>query len=146
MAEYATTIDIDAEPEIVFEHLTTDDGMVAWMGQHADLDPTPGGRFAVDVSGSPIRGTYVEVDPPRRVVVTWGVAGSDEHPPGSSRVEFDLESIDGGTRLSLHHRDIPDVRAGNHERGWVHFLDRLVRAARGDVLGPDDWAPAVVQP
>ena len=51
MAEYATSIEIDAAPEVVFDYLTTEAGMTAWMGQHARLDPHPGGEFAVDIAG-----------------------------------------------------------------------------------------------
>src|SRR5262249_51597237 len=39
MAEYATSIDIDAPPDVVFSHLVTVEGMLAWMGQHARLEP-----------------------------------------------------------------------------------------------------------
>ena len=62
-------------------------------GQHAELDPTPGGVFAVDIDGHPVRGEYVEVDPPHRVVVTWGLLGSEQLPAGSSRVEFRLTAV-----------------------------------------------------
>ncbi|MFP3787315.1 SRPBCC family protein, partial [Burkholderia sp. SIMBA_024] len=74
----------------VFEYLVTAEGMTAWMGQYAELDPTPGGRFAVDIAGHAIRGEYLHVEHPRRVVVSWGVAGSETLPAGSSRVEFTL--------------------------------------------------------
>ena len=40
MAEFRDSIDIAAAPETVFEYLTTNAGMTAWMGQYADLDPT----------------------------------------------------------------------------------------------------------
>ena len=45
-----------------------------WMGQEAFFDPRPGGEYRVEViSGetSPL-GEFVEVDPPRRLVFTWG--------------------------------------------------------------------------
>ena len=76
MAEYTTSIVIAAAPDDVFDYLVTEAGMVAWMGQHASLDPRPGGGFAVDIAGHAIRGRYVEVERPHRVVVSWGVAGS----------------------------------------------------------------------
>lgn len=140
MPDYATSIDIDAPPDVVFEHLTTPEGMVAWMGQHAELDPRPDGTFSVDINGSPVRGRYVEVDPPHRVVVSWGVAGSDVHPPGSSRVEFTLVPVGDGTRLDLLHSGLPDEQAPGYARGWVHFFGRLQAAAAGGDPGPDPWA------
>src|SRR5262249_3988549 len=108
MAEFSTTIDIEAPPEIVFDHLVTADGMVAWMGKRAELDPTPGGVFSVDIDGNPIRGEFVVVDRPRTIVVTWGLLGSDILPVGSTRVEFQLTPIERGTRLALAHTDLPE--------------------------------------
>jgi uncharacterized protein YndB with AHSA1/START domain len=112
------------------------------MGQHAELRPAPGGEFAVDIAGTPIRGRYVEVDPPRRVVVTWGVAGSDEFPAGSSRVEFTLTRTEDGTRLDLVHTGLPESKASGYAAGWAYFLDRLRTVAPGGDPGPDlrTWA------
>ena len=93
MPDVVTSIDIEASPEIVFAHLVTPEGMLAWMGQHAQLDATPGGVFAVDIDGIPVRGEYVEVDPPHAVVISWGVTGNELLPPGASRVEFRLTPI-----------------------------------------------------
>lgn len=137
MADYSTSVDIEAPAEIVFAHLTTADGMVAWMGRHATLNPVSGGEFSVDIDGTPIRGRFVEVDPPRRVVVTWGVAGSDEFPAGSSQVEFTLTPIDGGTRLDLVHTALPESKAAGYAAGWAHFLGRLWTVAAGRDPGPD---------
>src|SRR6266487_2783019 len=83
---YVTEIDIDASVEEVFRHLTDPTAMIRWMGQHATLDPVAGGTFAVDVNGVPVRGSYLVVDPPRRVVVSWGMAGNPDLPPGSTEV------------------------------------------------------------
>lgn len=142
MAEYSTSIDIEAPADVVFDHLTTPEGMVAWMGQHAELDPVAGGGFAVDINGTPIRGEYVEVDPPRRLVVTWGVAGSADFPAGSSRVELTLTPTASGTRLSLVHADLPEQKHDGYAVGWAHFLDRLQTAAAGGEPGPDPFAAA----
>lgn len=129
MAEYVTSIDIEAPPEVVFDHLVTPEGMVAWMGQHADLDATPGGVFAVDIDGIPVRGEYLEVDPPHIVVISWGVLGNDVLPAGSSRVEFRLTAIASGTRLDLSHTDLPVTEVEDHRAGWTHFLARLAATA-----------------
>jgi uncharacterized protein YndB with AHSA1/START domain len=129
VAEFVTSIDIEAPPEIVFAHLVTPEGMVAWMGQHAELDATPGGVFALNIEGTPIRGEYLEVDPPHLVVISWGVPGNDVLPAGSSRVEFRLTPIAAGTRLDLAHTGLPESEQAKHAIGWGHYLARLVEAA-----------------
>lgn len=144
MADFATSIEIEAPPDVVFAHLVTAERMVSWMGQHAELEPIPGGGFAVDINGALVRGEYVEVDPPHRVVISWGMAGSDDLPPGSSRVEFTLTGTARGTALTLVHTGLPDPRAQGHARGWAHYLARLQLAAGGVNPGPDTWAPGTV--
>jgi len=139
---FVTEIDIDAPVEEVFRRLTEPAAMVSWMGQHATLDPTPGGEFSVDINGIPIRGAYLEVEPPHRVVFSWGAAGNPALPPGSSRVEFTLTATAAGTRLRLVHADLPDEEAPKHGIGWAHFVARLAVAASGADPGPDPWGPS----
>jgi uncharacterized protein YndB with AHSA1/START domain len=141
MPDYSNSIDIDAPPEVVFAHLVSAERMVRWMGEHAELRPEPGGMFAVDIKGHLVRGRYLEVEPPRRVVVSWGMAGSHDLPPGASRVEFVLTPTATGTRVRLDHRDLPAPRADGHRIGWAHFLPRLATAAGGGEPGPDGWIP-----
>lgn len=141
MREYATSIDIDAPPATVFDHLTTEAGITAWMGQHAELDARPGGRFAVDIAGHAIRGRYLHVEPPTRVVVSWGVAGSADLPAGASTVEFRLTAIERGTRVELVHSGLPETELEGHADGWEHFLPRLRVVAPGGDAGPDRWRP-----
>jgi len=141
MAEFRDSIEIEAPPQAVFEYLTTNAGMTAWMGQYADLDPVPGGRFAVDIAGYPVRGEYLVVEPCKRVVVSWGFAGSDKLPAGASRVEFLLTPIAGGTRVDLRHVDLPEPEVRGHEYGWAHFMPRLAIAGACGDAGPDHWQP-----
>lgn len=141
MPDFRTSIDIEAPPDRVFDYLVTPEGMTTWMGEHAVLEPRVGGRFDVDIAGTPIRGEYLEVDRPRRVVVSWGVLGSDDLPPGASTVSFELRPIEGGTRVELTHRGLPDARLPGHRHGWEHFLPRLRGAGAGHPPGPDDWRP-----
>ena len=123
--------------------------MIRWMGQHATLQPVPGGAFEIDINGVPVRGRYLEIDPPRRVLVSWGVAGHPSLPPGATQVEFTLTPTAAGTRLRLVHRSLPPDQAPIHATGWPHFLGRLARAAAGQDPGPDPWnqtpAPAADQ-
>ena len=146
MSEHRTGIDIQASPERVFEYLVTDAGMTSWMGQWAHLDPVPGGRFEVDIAGFPARGVFLEVDPPRRVTVSWGFAGSTSLPPGSSTVSFELTPTSAGTRLDVVHSGLPEQDVPGHIAGWDHFLPRLARAGAGERLPQDTWTPTTRPP
>ena len=103
MAEHRSAIDISAAPERVFQYLVTDAGITAWMGEWARVEPVVGGQFAVDIVGYGARGTYLEVDPPRKVTVSWGLEGSDPQAPGSSTVSFAL-SPPAGRRSTRRRR------------------------------------------
>lgn len=141
MAEHATWIEIDAEAADVFEYLVTPGAMTAWMGERAVLEPQPDGVFEVDIAGLSIRGRYLEIERPRRVVVSWGVAGSDDLPPGASTVAFTLTSTARGTRVDVVHSGLPDPLLAGHADGWEHFLPRLVIVAQGRDAGNDYWVP-----
>lgn len=141
MAEHESSIEIAADPDAVFDYLVTEDGMTAWMGRSARLDPREGGGFAVEIAGYAVRGEYLVVDRPRRVVVSWGFAGSQELPPGASTVSFELTRVSGGTRVDLRHAGLPDDGVEGHADGWAHFLPRLRLAAAGGAAGEDRWAP-----
>ena len=137
--QFTTEVDLPAPPEEVFRHLTDPAAMIRWMGQHAVLKPVPGGAFEIDVNGVPVRGQYLEIDPPRRVLVSWGVAGSAGMPPGATTVEFTLTPTPAGTLLRLVHRGLSEDEAPAHATGWQHFLDRLTRATARQDPGPDPW-------
>ncbi len=87
------------------------------------------------------RGEYVEIDPPRRVVFTfgWEAEGSPE-PPGSTTVEVTLVPDGEGTLLRLVHSGVPDEMRRGSSGGWDHYLLRLTVAAEGGDPGPDPWA------
>jgi uncharacterized protein YndB with AHSA1/START domain len=138
-------ITIAASPETVWEFLVDPERATRWMGQVATFDVRPGGEYRVDViPGHTASGEFVEVDPPHRLVHTWGwepgAEGPNPVPPGSSTVEIELEAEGDGTRLRFTHRDLPNSAAAeSHAHGWDHYLERLVIAARGDDPGADPW-------
>ena len=138
---------IKAPPDEVFPFFTDPDKMIVWKAARASLDPRPGGTFWIDVTGHDVaRGEYVEIDPPRRVVFTfgWEAEGSPE-PPGSTTVEVTLEPDGDGTLLRLVHSGVPEEMRQGSAGGWDHYLLRLKIAAQGSDPGPDPWAePATV--
>ncbi|RDI73870.1 hypothetical protein Gocc_2434 [Gaiella occulta] len=143
-------ITIAARPETVWEFLVDPRKAERWMGIRAAFDPRPGGAYEVEVlPGHTASGTFVEVDPPRRLVYSWGwEPGGDgapaSVPPGSSTVEIELVPDGAGTRLRLTHGDLPSAEAAtSHAHGWDHYLGRLVAAASGGDPGRDPWLDGV---
>ena len=53
----SASVRIAAPPEVVFSYFTDPQLMVTWIGQRADLDARPGGRFAVDFAETAARGS-----------------------------------------------------------------------------------------
>jgi uncharacterized protein YndB with AHSA1/START domain len=133
------SVHIAAQPETVFPYFTDPARYVQWMGNQAMLEPVPGGRYRVLMRGGiEAAGEFVEVDPPRRIVFTWGWTHDRAVPPGTTRVVVTLEAEDGGTRVVLRHHDLPnDEQRDHHRKGWELYLARLDVHATGGDPGPD---------
>ena len=122
---YRDSILIEAAPDVVFEYFTRPEALVRWMGDRAVLDPRPGGEFTLYFDDRCVRGRYVEVDRPRRLVISWGREGSLELPPFSSRLEVSFGPEGQGTRVSVIHHGLPQSETSRHALGWQHYLGRL---------------------
>lgn len=133
------TVHIAARPETVFTYFTDPARYAQWMGSHATLDPVPGGVYRVDMrDGVQASGEFVELDPPHRLVFTWGWTHDHAVAPGSTRVVVTFAEEDGGTRVVLHHYDLPDDgQRDHHGKGWELYLARLEVWATGGDPGPD---------
>jgi uncharacterized protein YndB with AHSA1/START domain len=138
-------VTIDAPPETVWEFLVDPEKATRWMGQSARFDARPGGEYRCDViPGHTAAGRFVEVEPPHRLVFTWGWEPGEDGPnpvaPGSSTIEIELERSGRGTKLHFTHRDLPSSEAAaSHAHGWDHYLPRLVTAGSGGDPGADPW-------
>ena len=129
---------IAARPSIVFDALTTPEGIVCWWGPDggpvlvAETDVRVGGRFRIrfrmlDDTEHESSGEYLEVRRPERLAMTWRWLGGEED-PGESRLEFDLRAIPEGTELTLTHALLHDeVTRVSHGEGWSGALDKLER-------------------
>lgn len=144
--EVVRELSIAARPETVWDFFVDPEKAIRWMGIEATLEPEPGGLYRVEVvPGTVARGSFVELDPPHRLVFTWGWeprADGETYDvePGTSTIEVRLEPAGDGTLLRFAHRDLPTSEsAERHGHGWDHFLPRLVEAASGRDPGRDPW-------
>jgi uncharacterized protein YndB with AHSA1/START domain len=127
-----------ASPAAVYRFLTDAALWLQWQGTEAQIEPWPGGTFRVNIRGDGfVSGRFVELIPPRRIVLTWGfeLPGSPI-PAGSTTVAIDLQPTESGTLVRLTHSGLPPEMQVVR-RGWDHYIDRLSLAAAGTSPGPD---------
>jgi uncharacterized protein YndB with AHSA1/START domain len=136
---------IAARPSIVFEAMTTAEGIAAWWGPDAgpvigaDVDARVGGAYRVhfrtlDGRDHEARGEYLELVPWRRVVMSWrwSIGGEADEAGRTSRVEIELTPIAEGTELTFTHAELAtQVSADSHNWGWSGSFDKLVRYLEG---------------
>jgi uncharacterized protein YndB with AHSA1/START domain len=132
---------IRARPSIVFDALTTPDGIAQWWGPDAgpvlfaETDVRIGGRFRVrfrmlDGTEHESTGEYLEVVESKRLVMSWQwtSGGEPEEDGEESRIEIDLKSTDTGTEITFTHARLrTQASRASHEQGWAGALDKLVR-------------------
>ena len=139
--EIVTTREFDAPIELVFDVLTKPEHVRNWFAPFAcemsecSIDPRVGGSYHLafltdDGSGREcvFRGTYLEIEPPSRVVSTWLFEGW----PDAHAVEtVDLQETDGVTKLTvtLAFRDEAGrahmTTSDGHEDSWNKMEDYL---------------------
>lgn len=114
--------------------LTTAEGLRNWFGDEATIDLRRGGsaqmkwtdRYAVDMR-------VERVEEPTVFGFTWQISGLPEDDPRRTYVEFILEPVGAGTRLTVVETgfaQLPDdayrSEYDGHTEGWLRELGELV--------------------
>jgi uncharacterized protein YndB with AHSA1/START domain len=113
--------------EKVWAALTDPDALATWLMMANDFEPSVGRRFTFRSDPNPgWRGRaeceVLALEPPSRMVWSW--LSTDEGEP--TRVEFRLESVAGGTRLTLEHTGETDAETRSRlTAGWQLRLTKL---------------------
>lgn len=127
----------DSSPERVFDAWLSTDLIEKWaFGPdmrdeeilHLKIDARVGGQFSFLVlrDGQELdhRGTYHEIDRPRRLVFSWGV---NEEAGDTSMVAIDIVPLDSGCELTLTHSMDPQWAeyAERTKNGWTTMVKAL---------------------
>ncbi len=131
---------LPADPETVFEAWTNPDILAKWWGPDGvtipnhELDVRPGGKWSTtmhsdEMGNRTVSGEYRTIDPPKRLVFTWGWIDDDGTRGHETEVDVTFDRIETGTRMKLvqtvfenaHQRDM-------HNMGWDSSFDCLERS------------------
>jgi uncharacterized protein YndB with AHSA1/START domain len=132
---------IAARPAIVFDLLSTAEGLTSWWGPDdlpvvsAQADVRVGGDFRVefrrnDGSRHVCAGRFLDIREPERIIMSWQwiSGGVPEEREAVSRVELYLRPIKIGTELTLIHAALSnEISRLSHQGGWSGALDKLLR-------------------
>lgn len=111
-------VSICARRETVFAYFTDSKRFARWWGDGSHIDPRPGGavfiRYPNEVTAN---GEVVAIEPPRRIVFTYVMAGGV-----GSLVTITLEETQQGTLLKLHHAFSSGKIRDHFVQGWRYQL------------------------
>jgi uncharacterized protein YndB with AHSA1/START domain len=97
-------LDLPIPPGDVWEYLTDGDLLGEWFDGEMEIDPRAGGNVSfADDFGKTRHGRVEEIDTEHLLAWTW----SDDEEDLLSRVEFRLDPIGGGTRLTVTETLLP---------------------------------------
>jgi uncharacterized protein YndB with AHSA1/START domain len=114
---------VEASPEEVWEALTEEDRLEEWLAPEVELDPVEGGEIAVRDGDGERAGTVETIEEQERFAFTWSRPGE-----GESFVEFTIEALPGGTRVTVVETPIGPTAIAF--AGWGGRLARLRHISR----------------
>ena len=128
------TLELAHPPATVWAALTTAEGLGAWFGNEATIDLRPGGSARMSwTSGDKAAMRVERVEEPAVFGFTWHVYGLPEDDPRRTYVEFTLEPVGAGTRLTVTESGFSQLPDDAHEKafggnteGWASELGELV--------------------
>ncbi len=117
------SVTIAARRETVFRYFTDSERFAAWWGAGSRIEPRPGGAVHIRHPNAIVAGGEVlEIDPPGRVVFSYGFESGKPIPIGASRVTVTLEETASGTLVKLRH-ELPNAEVRDeHVQGWRYQL------------------------
>jgi activator of HSP90 ATPase len=116
---------IPAAPEHIYSAWLDSRGHSRMTGSKAKAAPTDGAAFTA--WGGYIKGRNLTLEPPRRIVQSWRTT-KFTRTDADSQIEVLLEPVATGTRLILHHTNVPDGHTGYQNGGWQeHYFKPMKR-------------------
>jgi uncharacterized protein YndB with AHSA1/START domain len=127
-------VEVAHPPSKVWTALTTAEGLGTWFGNQATIDLRPGGAAHLTWNEGFTQNLRIErVEEPSVFGFTWHIYGLPDDDPRRTYVEFTLEPVGAGTRLTVVETgfaqladDAHKEAHGGNTQGWASELGELV--------------------
>src|SRR5579871_1281005 len=117
---------LEVPPDELWLHLTESERLARWLAP-GDVEPRVGGRVEVRFDGEQtVTGEVLGWRPPQELEYTW-----QERRGGPTRVRWELEPAERGTRLRLTHSQLDKRMQVGLGAGWHASLDVLGARLQG---------------
>jgi uncharacterized protein YndB with AHSA1/START domain len=121
---------IRTTPERLWEAITSSELRRRYnFGAGVETDWEPGSRYELVHPGAPgalAEGENLEVDPPHKLVQSYRALWSDDvQHAGTSRVTWEIESVEDSCRLTVTHDQLPESAPATLFGGWPMILSGL---------------------
>jgi uncharacterized protein YndB with AHSA1/START domain len=146
------TVLIEAPRDLVFSYFTDSVRWARWWGQGSTIDARAGGAVEiVHPGGVRVAGEILEINPPARLVFTYGYASGTPMPVGGSVVTIQLDDHAAGTRLNLSHVFADEKVRDEMVQGWRFQLSLFGNLVANDLhagasSAVDGWFSAWSEP
>ncbi|GGN72389.1 SRPBCC domain-containing protein [Nocardia rhizosphaerihabitans] len=128
------TVELAHPPAKVWAAITTAEGLASWFGNTAEIDLRPGGDMRMTWNEGFAADMRVErVEEPTVFGYTWPINGLPDEDPRRTYVEFTLEPVGAGTRLTVVETGFAQLPDDLHKEafegnvgGWKSELGELV--------------------
>jgi uncharacterized protein YndB with AHSA1/START domain len=129
------SVEIQAPRETVFRYFTDSERWAKWWGAGSTIEPHPGGKvFIRHPNAVEVVGEVLEIAAPDCIKFTWGNAGGQPIPPGSSRVTIWLEPEGDATRVHLLHEFADEPTRDEYVQGWRFQLSLFANVVADEVF------------
>jgi activator of HSP90 ATPase len=110
-------------PQIYQAWLSSDGHRDITGGADAEISPQEGADFTA--WDGYISGKNLKLEPDRRIVQSWRTSQFTDTDP-DSQIEVMLEQTPEGTRVTLHHTNVPGGHTSYRDGGWQdHYFEPM---------------------
>lgn len=108
----------------IYQDWLSSAGHTAMTGNPAQVDGHVGGMFSA--WDGYIFGSTLDLTLNQRIVQAWRTSEFPNDAP-DSHLEILLEEVDGGTKITLTHSDMPPDQVDSYRQGWEDFYFKPMR-------------------